>query len=408
MLVVIFGAGASYDSLTKAQLHSPVGGVEELWVAESRPPLANQLFDTRGRPAFRDATSAFPLVTPALMQAMADVAAGTTIEEAMTELQERGRTSARGRAQLMAIRFYLQRVLTVVPSAWEQQANGETAYVGTLDQLERWSGETGEPFCLITFNYDLLLEEARSRVFGAGAHTMHIDNYVADGPPPAIYKPHGSVNWGRRIPWASGGHSGDDARRVICEMELDATEHGPIDVRRPADAVIDGTFRSSDGGQIQPTAWLPAIAIPVEAKPGLVMPDGHLAALKRDLFSASAVVAIGWRAREAHFLDVLRDNMQGDIPLYAVAESERAADETLNNLSETQKFSSYVAIGGGFAAFAAHRPTADRFSMPEHTGKARLGHILDTLAKSDGYAGVTGGGQPPKARFWATAGERPA
>lgn len=113
---MVFGAGASFDS-------NPAVPVTTRH--EHRPPLANALFDM-DRQATRDAAAAFPCAAPALMAARADVKAGGTVEATLARHQAEAEADPRASGQLMALRFYLQRVITRVPDAWDAQAVRQT------------------------------------------------------------------------------------------------------------------------------------------------------------------------------------------------------------------------------------------------------------------------------------------
>src|SRR6266852_5014379 len=121
MLMVIFGAGASYDSF---------GGVRPPTYENSfRPPLANQLFSLR----FGDDYNLFPQchAVIGLLQRP-----GVTVETVMEELQQQAANYPTGLKQLAAIRFYLQRMLGRCQREWTiQVTKGPTNYKTLLDQI---------------------------------------------------------------------------------------------------------------------------------------------------------------------------------------------------------------------------------------------------------------------------------
>lgn len=344
VLVVVFGAGASFDS----DPARPVGPSEE-----HRPPLANALFDMDRR-ANREAAAAFPRAAPALMAARADVKAGGTIEATLARLQvEADGGDPRARSQLMALRFYLQRVLTEVPDAWDAQAVRQTSYVSMLDQLARWQRDTDQALCLITFNYDTLLERAVGIVFGH--RITHMNEYQSrEGL--HVYKPHGSVDWALAHFWHGGRSTDEDtARRAICDRPDLQVWGGDLEVR-PSDARVIGPWHGRNDDD-PPVAWVPALAIPVEAKPAVVMPEAHQQALRQDLADAAAMISIGWRARELHFLRLLQDALPSKpIPVWAVSNDQASAIETIDNLWVTGRFDRQRPISGGFASFADPEP----------------------------------------------------
>ena len=62
--------------------------------------------------------------------------------------------------QLAAIRYYLHFVLWEVGNYWRSTHRGVTNYNTLLDDLERWRLRASEKVCLVTFNYDKILESA--------------------------------------------------------------------------------------------------------------------------------------------------------------------------------------------------------------------------------------------------------
>jgi hypothetical protein len=102
VLLVIFGAGASYDSVDLSlvpdmQLSINVGSLFP-------PPLANHLFDER--PEFIAAMNRYPQISmliPRLRQAAN--AGGKTIEEVLREIQEEVDTYPERKSHLMAMEF---------------------------------------------------------------------------------------------------------------------------------------------------------------------------------------------------------------------------------------------------------------------------------------------------------------
>lgn len=361
MLVVVFGAGASFDS-------NPAMPVSPARADANRPPLANALFHM-DRDATRQAAAAFPRAAPALMAARTDVKAGSTVEVTLSRLQAEAERDPVARSQLMALRFYLQRVLHRVPDAWDRQADRQTSYVSMLDQLGRWRRDTGQGLCLITFNYDVLLERACTVVFGLSFGQMGRYQATADL---HVYKPHGSVNWARAAPWnGSGFADSDDFRRHLCDYP-DIVARDEYTVMNPDD---HPQTRIPSGGLM---AWLPALAIPVELKPDVVMPIQHREALSADLSQATAMLCVGWRAREQHFLRLLQDHLPSrPIPLYAVSGTVAYAQETVDNLWPTGRFDRYRPIGGGFAQFADPEPPA---SAGPHLAEPNLSKVLRGVA----------------------------
>ena len=80
-------------------------------------------------------------------------------------------------------------------------------------------------------------------------------------------------------------------------------------------------------------AVLPAIGVPLDVKSEFECPVGHLEFLKRALPEVSSILTIGWRANEAHFLELLRDGVRQPVTALSVAADQTSAQETLSRLS---------------------------------------------------------------------------
>src|SRR5690242_14572422 len=112
MLMVILGAGASYDSVP----FLPPGSAPQ---EEQRPPLAKDLFAPRGD--FLVAMSTFSecrSVIPQLQNPMSG-----SVEQELERLQSEADEYPVRLQQLAAIRYYLQYVLWTCGDNWESKAH---------------------------------------------------------------------------------------------------------------------------------------------------------------------------------------------------------------------------------------------------------------------------------------------
>jgi len=90
MLMVVFGAGASYDSSpdyppTEQDVHSSIEG-GGFYLRGVRPPLANQLFELR--PIFASAAQKIPKCRLILGQ-LRDMSSDMSVEQELERLRER-------------------------------------------------------------------------------------------------------------------------------------------------------------------------------------------------------------------------------------------------------------------------------------------------------------------------------
>jgi hypothetical protein len=313
LLLAIFGAGASYDSV---DLH--LASDMENQVKHKiffRPPLANQLFDERRD--FIMAMNRHPemsMLIPRLRWAAEK--GGKSVEEALREIQEEGDTYPSRKSHLMALEFYLSDILSHPVDEWLAATGRATNYAGLLDQVKYCLGDS--PFLFVTFNYDRMLEVAFADVL------MHyikddLDSYLSGDF--ALIKPHGSVDWMQQLGTASA-----EPVRMRETLELTAIEMAA----RPDLTVSEITFR---GAPNQP--WHPAIAIPLDRGKTFVCPQKHLDRLSSDLNEVTHVLVVGWRATERHFLAKLEERLPKNRTLsLCIVDKGDGGRSTLQNLRD--------------------------------------------------------------------------
>lgn len=301
MHLVIFGAGASYDSLPSL----PPTGVRD----PCRPPLASELFLT-GNAVVERSLSKFPQCGP-IVPYLRNAELGT-VEEQLRTLQRESESDAERRKQICAIRFYLQDVVYNFDNVWAAAGGIASTNLNVLlDQLRRKRAEG--PTLLATFNYDRTIERACER---SGWFFPSMDNYV-NRDDFKLFKLHGSVDWGRSV----------DSAAVMNLLGLNDTWRGQlhnlgtIDPTRMWQTMIDSVDLISVGTRIDVTIGgtpvcrikngaaadfaYPAIAIPVEEKSAFECPEEHVRQLEECLPKVDRVLVIGWQAAEEHFLKKL-------------------------------------------------------------------------------------------------------
>jgi hypothetical protein len=160
VLTVVFGAGASFDSIPHLQ------GTRHQW----RPPCAEDLWDPRF-----DSIRARWGQTDEIVPILRGKALGS-VEETLKQLAEDGQTYPPRLVQIEAIRWYLHHLMWSVGRHWGEEAQGLTNYVTLLGELDRLV-PSGEPICLVTFNYDRFLDDALSR------RGVDLSEIVSHGPP---------------------------------------------------------------------------------------------------------------------------------------------------------------------------------------------------------------------------------
>lgn len=379
MLMFVFGAGASFDSDPQRR---PGDSEISLYEAQFRPPLAMELFTPQSDRG-KEIVGAFPRAAPLIMQLRQAVAQGEDIEEVLEMISASSESYPARAAQLLAFRGYLTRLLSVIPGEWADHCQGLTNYVRVLDEAGRWNAEATHanadgkaPIACVNFNYDLLLEQAVDRAFG---HRIDSLGDFNSSPDIHIHKPHGSVSWRQAARWSvqdnytvwPQGAAFYQAVQEANSLEWLA-EWTQVDVDEEPEAFQDASEATK--------VWLPALSIPVRRKSEFTMPDAHKATLIEDVRKVTTMVAVGWRARERHFLRLLQDEMPSQpARLVVVAPNDLAAMETINNLWETGRFDTYAISGRGFSGFT-DRPTAE-YAQPGGEATDEADHMALTITE---------------------------
>jgi hypothetical protein len=307
--MVIFGAGASYDSVP-ARPPNLLYNRQRLF---SRPPLAAELFLPEG--FFAESLRNFPRCHP-IVPYLQGIPSDGNIEGTLEKLQNEGAFDPERKRQLAAIRCYLQFVICECEREWNSVAGGITNYVSLLDQLRR----TGQSALLVTFNYDRLIENAFASI---GHPITELPHYV-DHPSLKLFKVHGSVNWAREV-------------EIGIAADMQTTWEVMNELIDKADGLkVTNRFKMVNEhpiGLVNGTPMVPAIAIPVETKTGFECPDDHLAYLRQNIRSITKILVVGWRGTENHFLELLRHDGLGEVPIQVVDSNRKTAEEVLQRIT---------------------------------------------------------------------------
>jgi hypothetical protein len=302
ILTVIFGAGASYGS------EIITVGLEPAARAE-RPPLTSGLFVNYGvqheqRLLRPEIAGLIPQLhgcddLEARLEAILTGAVGTEDE-------------ARVAQQLRALRFYLRNVIWSMGQTWRDACGGVTAYTGLLWQIEAWRSRCNGVVNLVTFNYDVLLEDAVQRTR---------PDYVVTGPPELdwfiahedyrLYKVHGSVNWaveiGRNYSASDGGSADGAAIGDATSLTAQA-----IAFRDQIHVIKNLSASYSIGDPVT----MPSLSVPTLGKADFACPSSHIADLEERLPYSDYVLAVGWQGRDRHFDGLLRSTRAKAVKTY--------------------------------------------------------------------------------------------
>lgn len=330
MLMVIFGAGASYDSLPHIHPNSEIP-------ASDRMPLANELFENRGE--FVSDRQNFPACEP-IIPHLQNVGERKSVEAVLAELfAEADRYPERHR-QFVALTYYLQLLIWNCQSRWRAKAGGVTNYKTLLDDIEAANNGKGTAI-FVTFNYDTLFEESLN-FFRIGTETLN--DYVQQRY--KLFKLHGSINWWHDVSFqghrdlVSGWH--DKSRVIDSAAEIRIDENIRL-------------YQSAPQNIPAKNPIIPALAIPLQTKPKFECPVEHIGVLETLIPKVTKIITIGWRAMENHFLELLSKHLTGEVEFLSVSGNERDATETNHRIKEARILGNYDAYNAGFTEFVKSR-----------------------------------------------------
>ncbi len=289
MLMVIFGAGASYDSDVKR----PVSGARNT----SRPPLTEHLIGEH----YRQLANEYPASISVIDYVQQNLAEDTpsSLEAILAQYAARADNSSACRQALVAFRFYLCHLITNITDEWLRETHGLTIYLSLLNQLLEWQESSGERVQLITFNYDTLLEDAAARVI-PDWRINALSDYISRSDW-GLLKLHGSVSWSRVANPADDARSESNSVRALAAAELAHSGRLPLRAQNAT------RVTSTDNGEV----LLPAIAVPLANKTTFECEDIQVQAFKSTIPEIRRLLVCGWRAAEAHAIQILQDIYPG-------------------------------------------------------------------------------------------------
>lgn len=359
--MVIFGAGASYDS---AQAYRPIlprggGGANFGNSAPDpvddggpwRPPLAKDLFLDRHH-AFGAIVTKYRKLTHILPN-LREPSNGRSVEQMLEFLQEEGKGNPESQREFASVRFYLCELLTKVTAEWSAQTNGVTNYAPLVKDILRFTN-SNDQVCLVTFNYDLLLERA---LYTFGFARKEPEEHLRSHPTLKLFKLHGSVEWSRLVDTDPALPS---RTRLTIQDLIDKAN-----ILRLSNRFVLANATNLHQVYDFERPIFPAIAIPVQTKSDeyFECPRAHLDSLNEMLPEITKILIVGWQAREAHFLQMLRSKLPRLDSIMVVGASASDAEGILRHFSTEIRYRvarEYVA-DGGFTSFIVNQDGHDFF-----------------------------------------------
>ncbi len=331
--MVIFGAGASYDSYSSSPPPTDLGR------GDARPPLANELF--LNLPAFRDHLKRYPQCRP-LIPILENAPDVEKVLGSWTASADPMRLR-----QLAAVRYYLRDLIYTCERRWNDLTRGVSNYCTVLDQIR-----SQPKVALVTFNYDTMIERALGDL---RVHIASMDGYLADGQF-KLLKLHGSINWVQRASFKGHGldHRWNSAHEIIentPDLELTPRFEWRKDESLPT--VFAEKERRLNSTRLVPL--VPALAIPAVGKSDFICPKVHLDSLRDIIPQVSKILIVGWKAAEEHFLKRLAQGLgEKSVKVLAVRGGVEGARDTLRTLEGAGIKGDFQPDPGGFSDFVVN------------------------------------------------------
>lgn len=329
-IMVIAGAGASYDSIPSRLPKSPD-------LHDDRPPLGDFLF--AARPMYEEVQRQVPHVMQ-IVPVLQARARGESVEDVLARFASEISSYPHREIQLASARYYIQSIIAQTEELWYRERTVPTNMMVLLDQIEAARGNRTRPV-FATFNYDRLIEHALEN---RGQRFRHLGDYVREDSI-NVFKLYGSVNWAREVgAYDSSRHGGTswEIARFLCDNAAAFRPRGPF--------ILSNDVPSA---RVQQSLAVPAIAIPLKEKTGFECPDDHIDRLKEQLRRVRVILTIGWRGAEQHFLKFLGEHALQGIHGICVTGDARDAAVTANALSNALTHAHFEPVGGGFSQFVA-------------------------------------------------------
>jgi len=345
-------------------------------IYDYRLPLAKELFDDRL--LFNQWLAQFQHCQGVLVRLRKACKAGS-LEHELEAMREQAQSNPWRHKQLAAVQFYLQSMLWTCKHELNKDfTTTSTNYKELLVQIEDSRIQKNEKVCLVTFNYDTMLEDALPLV---GVEINNIDDYVAYGNY-KIIKLHGSVNWAHRV----ADDIKDIGRRtwlsVANELVERIAELNILQEFRIVNWPLGGHLDGSDPPLGEPL--FPALAIPVENKQQYECPKEQYEALSKCIPEVDRILLIGWRATEKRFIQLLKERLPRKVHIIAANGDSDEGTQSIRRLRDAGIRGRYEMFAGGFSQFVSSGALNDFSALENQKKRVHHAHQRECLEYQHG------------------------
>ncbi len=292
MKLIIFGAGASFDSIHS--YYDINNDDNNVW----KPPLANEIFSNRYK--FIELVNEFK----GAMSLKSEIVLHNDLEEYFQELWEFASENKDELtySKLINTQYYFQRLFMEISDNYSLLGNSN--YDVITNFAYKYSKKINEDVLFVSFNYDLLLDYAIERILNI--KFKDINDYIKH--PIKYIKPHGSCNWFINFKRLMGSGAvynmgGTNKNAFMNSLYIKKVSNKTIEWNLENKIVLRKNFyENSDIG-------LPQLLIPLKKKDDFIMPSEHLSVLEENLPKVDDILIVGWKGTEAKFVGLLNKHL---------------------------------------------------------------------------------------------------
>jgi hypothetical protein len=296
--MVIFGAGASFDS----HFHYYQNDFNHIW----RPPLANELFSPRIDSFLKVYNDYFGVKT-----LLSGLNLKEDIEDYFDHLWNKAKTE--NNKEVLSIIVNLVYAIQELMLKISENNNeiGLSNYSAIVNQANQYSNLKNQDVAFVSFNYDLLIENAISEVYvGKQSPLNDLDNYTNNRI--KLFKPHGSANWGRKIERIILNED-DSHQKYFYEFKYDFERIEQM-LERDFELIYSDSKKIDKNKSLYMESGLdyyfPQLLLPMKNKDEFIMPQSHIKLLEEITPKVSEILIIGWKGNEEKFNSMLRNYLK--------------------------------------------------------------------------------------------------
>ena len=328
MKLVILGAGASFDCIYDYY--------DDLDYNEWRPPLANEIFDTRIK--FRNIITGYPGGRYYLSQ----INAINDIEDFFQKQWHflKNNHALELSSAFLNLNYCLAHLMNEITE--NNKYVGLSNYDVLVQKAYEYSIKHKEDVLFVTFNYDTLLEHSFSKVYTNINSRLEIEDYIKY--PIKIIKPHGSANW---VKLFNQGNLNTNGKNITDYLFFNKISLREINSKlgKEIKTVTNPLINEVNYGA-QKWYTFPQLLIPLKDKDDFILPESHSNYLNNNLNKVDSILIIGWKGTEAKFQKLLCQSLSNkNIEVTSINGGMTGIENVFSPILPKAKFNHYNEFG---------------------------------------------------------------